>query len=131
MSQHLSTLSPQLPSLSLSLPLSLSRPPAVMIFSKTLSVAALALVAIATVLVEASPVPFHKAAPYVPVRERIYTAEQIEQHANLMKRASAGWNDYSCKPSAAHPRPLILVHGLVGVPFLFRFAHWVHLVPMS
>ncbi|MFF7980933.1 esterase/lipase family protein [Streptomyces sp. NPDC007901] len=38
---------------------------------------------------------------------------------------STGWNDYSCRPSAAHPRPVILVHGTLGN----SVDNWLSLAP--
>ncbi|KAF9935838.1 hypothetical protein BGZ75_001799 [Mortierella antarctica] len=96
-----------------------------MLFSKTFSVAAAALVAIASSFVEATPIPIDAVSEYVPLSKRSYTAEEIETYERIQKRSSVGFNDWSCKPSRAHPRPLILVHGLIGN----GWDNWLYMAP--
>lgn len=36
---------------------------------------------------------------------------------------SSGWNDWSCQPSAAHPEPVVLLHGLGGQAISNWFYH--------
>ncbi|MER5376820.1 alpha/beta fold hydrolase [Streptomyces sp. NPDC002553] len=39
--------------------------------------------------------------------------------------SQGGWNDYDCRPSAAHPRPVVLVHGT----FANSVDNWLSLAP--
>ncbi|MFG2781926.1 esterase/lipase family protein [Streptomyces prunicolor] len=45
--------------------------------------------------------------------------------AQASTASSAGWNDYSCEPSAAHPDPVVLVHGT----FANGTDNWLALAP--
>ncbi|GED87880.1 esterase/lipase family protein [Streptomyces sp. NPDC091412] len=45
--------------------------------------------------------------------------------AHAATAPSSGWNNYSCKPSAAHPRPVVLVHGTFGN----SVDNWLSLAP--
>ena len=45
--------------------------------------------------------------------------------AHASSAPSSGWNDYSCRPSAAHPDPVVLVHGT----FANATDNWLTLAP--
>ncbi|KAF9950001.1 hypothetical protein BGZ72_008253, partial [Mortierella alpina] len=94
-----------------------------MLFLKTLSAAALA--AIASSFVNASPIPRDAINEYIPLSNRTYTPEEITESEKKMNGALLGVNNWSCKPSSAHPRPLILLHGLGGN----GWDNWLYMAP--
>ncbi|KAF9984514.1 hypothetical protein BGZ65_000231 [Modicella reniformis] len=83
---------------------------------KSLASVAITLAALAATFVQASPLPRVQGEA---------SALAVDEHTTLAKRSSAGWNNWNCKPSAAHPRALVLVHGLLanGVD------NWLYMAP--
>ncbi|MGW6909979.1 esterase/lipase family protein [Streptomyces sp. NPDC054940] len=55
----------------------------------------------------------------------VVPAATTAQAAETTATSSSGWNDFSCKPTAAHPRPVVLVHGT----FANSVDNWLGLAP--
>ncbi|WP_411122500.1 esterase/lipase family protein [Streptomyces sp. x-19] len=53
------------------------------------------------------------------------SAVHVPHHAPWAFPASRGWNNFACRPSAHHPRPVVLVHGTFGN----AIDNWLGLAP--
>ncbi|KAF9975250.1 hypothetical protein BGZ73_001186 [Actinomortierella ambigua] len=109
-----------------------------MLFSKTLISVATVLTA-ALQAVQAAPLtstsgdtilhpPANAFTPdgqYIPLSERVFSAEDYKTHNELQKRIDLpGVNNWACKPKAGQA-PVVLVHGLLGN----GWDNWLFLAP--
>jgi triacylglycerol esterase/lipase EstA (alpha/beta hydrolase family) len=70
--------------------------------------------------------PFKRAVrPLVALVLAAVLAAAPAASASASSAPGSGWNDYRCKPSVAHPRPVVLVHGTLGN----SVDNWIGLAP--
>ncbi|MFE3524976.1 lipase family alpha/beta hydrolase [Streptomyces sp. NPDC059161] len=108
------------------------------VMRRVLKAAATALAAAACVVAAvptasaATPAPGHAAAPLAPSANAYGELGAVSFGAALLAsvsdpdRSPAGANDFTCKPTAAHPYPVVLVEGT----FENAFDNWSGLAPV-
>lgn len=60
-----------------------------------------------------------------PAASRTATTDTARTDNTRTATVDRGWNDYTCRPSTAHPRPVVLVHGT----FANAVDNWLGLAP--
>ncbi|MFE3292290.1 esterase/lipase family protein [Rhodococcus sp. NPDC059234] len=83
--------------------------------------AVLAVAAVLATVFSAGPAEAAPVAPY-PVPYHLFVAEGRDNPEG----SAAGSNDWSCRPTAAHPEPVVLVHGLGAS----RLNNWTTVSPL-